>query len=352
MLHRMGLLQSFVIVVLSAELVLTSPLMDGNHGDNKCKLCPAGSYRKSSTECESCPTGSYTTDLNCESTCLPCYMDCKTDVHMKVIQNCTRTTNVKCVCEHGFKCIVFVPYSENCRTCAKIPTAKTEVAAVASGKDKHTPSSASPGNSNTSHKPCQSPKCSHQSVPPAGNATQPEGGDVETNDELAAILCPLVAVGCASLGVLLFVCRTGDETCFKRAVIKVCNLGRTDASHKSNDSTHHIPRDSFSAKQQPPFLPAANLGPVHVHNPGTVIFSLLSQFTGQVGPTVECVKKAEGVTGEEEEEDDERYCPVFHPTSSPSPHLPEEERRGETERVFFPSQEQGKDFHMSKEEEL
>lgn len=92
-----------------------------------------------------------------------------------------------------------------------------------------------------------------------------------------------------------------------------------------------------------------SVGPVHVHNPGTVIFSLLSQFTGQVGPTVEGKGTAEKVRTEE---DDERVCPVFHPTSSPGIHLSEEERSGEIDSIFFPSQEQGKDCHMSKEEEL
>lgn len=92
-----------------------------------------------------------------------------------------------------------------------------------------------------------------------------------------------------------------------------------------------------------------SVGPVHVHNPGTVIFSLLSQFTGQVGPTIECGKTAER---EGSEEEDERDCPVCHPTSSPSIHLSEEERSGEIDSIFFPSQEQGKDCHVSKEEEL
>ncbi|XP_077951092.1 uncharacterized protein LOC144389601 isoform X3 [Gasterosteus aculeatus] len=351
--QRMGPMQSFVIVVLSAKMVLSVPLTDGaQHSPGpSCKMCPSGSYQKSCTECQSCPAGYYTSGPNHEYNCHPCYLDCKPDGHMKVVQNCTRKTDVKCVCEDGFRCTDTVPYSENCRYCEIQDTTTTEVAAVVPGKDKHTPPSASSGNNSTSHKPSQSPKRGPPLVTPAGNDTHHRGGEDKTNDDLVAILCPLVAVGCASLGMLLFVCSTRGETCFKRAVIKLCNLGGADASHKSNDSTHHIPRDSFSAKQQPSFLSTANLGPVHVHNPGTVIFSLLSQFTGQAGPTTECVKKSERVNSEEEEEE-ERYCPVFHPTSSPSPHLSKEEWRGETESVFFPSQEQGKDCHMSKEEEL
>lgn len=90
------------------------------------------------------------------------------------------------------------------------------------------------------------------------------------------------------------------------------------------------------------------VGPVHVHNPGTVIFSLLSEFTGRVGPTIEGGKAAE----RESDREDERDCPVFHPMSSPSTHLSEEERSCETDSIFFPSQEQGKDSHVSKEEAL
>ncbi|XP_031708658.1 uncharacterized protein LOC116386506 [Anarrhichthys ocellatus] len=352
----MGLVQCFVIVLmLSAQLVLTFPLeTDGTHhytvGDEMCQMCPAGKYWKSCTECESCTAGYYTTELNREPICHPCYGDCTPDYHLKVVQNCTRKTDVKCVCEDGFLCTEMVPYSKNCKNCVKIQeTTTTEVAAVTSGKDKHTPSSASSGHSSTSAKPCQFPKCGPQSDPPAGNSSHAKGGEDETENELVAILCPVVVVGCVALVILFFVRRPRDETCFKQAIIKLCNEGGTDASHKPNDSTHQFPKDSYSAKQQPPFLSAANLGPVHVHNPGTVIFSLLNQFTGQVGPTIECGKTAERVISEEE---DERHCPVFHPTSSPSIHLSEEERSEEIDSIFFPSQEQGKDFHMSKEEVL
>lgn len=90
----------------------------------------------------------------------------------------------------------------------------------------------------------------------------------------------------------------------------------------------------------------ASAGPVHVHNPGTIIFSLLSQFTGQVGATIEDRNTAGMETG------DERDCPVFQPAPSPSIHISEEERSRESESIFFPSQEQGKDCHISKEEVL
>ncbi|XP_059195633.1 tumor necrosis factor receptor superfamily member 5 [Centropristis striata] len=348
----MGLMQCFVIVLmLSAQLVLTSPLTDRTQyydmGGRMCQFCPAGKYQKSCTECVSCPAGSYTSELNREDSCHHCYRDCRPDFHLKVVQNCTSTSDVKCICEDGYRCSDKVPYP-NCRYCTKIQaTATTEAAVVISSKDKHTPSSASSGHSSTSAKPCQFPKCGSQSVPPAGNGTHIKGD--KTSSQLAAILCPVVAVGCVALVILFFVRGPGDETCFKQTIAKLCNEGGRDAPHKPKESTHQFPRDSFSAKQQPSCLSAANLGPVHVHNPGTVVFSLLSQFTGQVGPTIECGKTAERANSEEE---DERDCPVFHPTSSPSIHLSEEERSGEIDSIFFPSQEQGKDCHVSKEEAL
>ena len=73
---------------------------------------------------------------------------------------------------------------------------------------------------------------------------------------------------------------------------------------------------------------------------------MLSQFTGQVGPTTEGENKAQMETG------DERGCPVVQPASSPNIHTSEEERSQETDSIFFPFQEQGKDCHVSKEEVL
>lgn len=96
----------------------------------------------------------------------------------------------------------------------------------------------------------------------------------------------------------------------------------------------------------------ASKGPIHFHNKGTVIISWLSQFKSQVGPTVEAEKKTTEVDQSEVEVEEERDCPVFHPTSSSSIHLSEEERSSESDSIFFPCQEQGKDFHVSKEEVL
>ncbi|KAM8734940.1 uncharacterized protein AB9X84_023568 isoform 1-T1 [Acanthopagrus schlegelii] len=344
----MGLVQCVLIVLmLSAQSVFTFP--SATMKGTKCEtMCPAGTYQKSCTECASCSPGSYTTDWNEEDSCHICYLDCRPVYHLKVVQNCTSTSDVKCSCEAGFECSEWVTLPTHCKYCRKIQ-ATTGAGTTISDQDKHTPSSASSGHSSTSTKPCQIPKCGSKIGPTAENGTNLKQDKMSS--QLAAILCPVIVMGCVALMILFFVRRPGDESCFKQAIaLLICNERGRDASHKSKESTHQFPRDSFSAKQPPP-LSAANLGPVHVHNPGTVIFSLLSQFTGQVGPTIEAGKVAERTRGEEEEEE-ERDCPVFHPTSSPSVHLSEEERSGEDDSIFFPSQEQGKDYHVSKEEAL
>ncbi|XP_072251147.1 uncharacterized protein [Leuresthes tenuis] len=220
--------------------------------------------------------------------------------------------------------------------------AAAELAAVISGRSTQSSDSVSLGFTNT----CQPPKSGPQSVPTdPGNKTKLDN----TNTQLAAILCPVLFVGCVALVILFCIRRPQDEPCFRQTIAKLCNDEVQDTSHKSKESTHQFHRDSFSTKQQPSSLSAANQGSVHVHNPGTVIFSLLSQFTGQVGPTILGSKTAERASSDGE---DERDCPVFHPTSSPCIHLSEEERSGEIDNIFFPSQEQGKDCHVSKEESL
>ncbi|XP_070691572.1 tumor necrosis factor receptor superfamily member 1A [Pempheris klunzingeri] len=344
----MGLVQCLAaVLMLSTQSGLTFPQGDQYYSNN-CKMCPAGEYLKSCMECKPCSTGSYTAQLNREDSCLPCFRDCRSELHLKEVQPCTSTSDKKCVCEAGFKCIDTVPFSTNCRECVKIQEMTiTEATTIIIGKDKHTPSSASSGHSNTTAEPCRFPKCVSQPGPQAGNGTHLI--TEKPSSRQAAIFCPLVVMGCIALVILFFVRCSRNESSFKQAIEKLCNEGCKDGSHKPKEPAHQFPRDSFSAKQQPSPLSAANLGPVHVHNPGTVIFSLLSQFTGQVGPTIEGVKTAERGNSEEE---DERDCPVFHSTSSPSIHLSEQERSGEIDSIFFPSQEEGKDCHVSKEEAL
>uniref|UniRef100_UPI003AAD9297 uncharacterized protein isoform X1 n=1 Tax=Centroberyx gerrardi TaxID=166262 RepID=UPI003AAD9297 len=320
-------------------------------------MCLPGEYQSSCGDCKPCPGGTYTSGPNREPSCHYCFRDCRSGYHLEVVQNCTSTTNVRCRCEAGFRCTDTDTLTQNCKYCEKIRVTTTTVApAVTSGRINQT--QASSGHSSTSTTSCHSPNCGSPLVAPGRNATSRNNDfplslslSDKTSKELAAILCPVVAIGCIALVILFYVRRPGDETCFKLAIVKLCNEGGRDASsHKAKEPTHQYPRDPSSP------LAAATLGQVHVHNPGTVIFSLLSQFTGQADPTArqgeKTRKAASNEEEEEEEEEEERDCPVFHPTPSPSVHLSEEERNGEVDRVFFPSQEQGKDCHMSKEEAL
>ncbi|CAJ1062499.1 tumor necrosis factor receptor superfamily member 5 isoform X1 [Xyrichtys novacula] len=346
-------MQCFLIFLMLSALLVSISLQAElpryyEIGGRKCQLCPAGEFQKSCKECAPCPAGSYTAEWNREDRCHRCYGDCRPDYNLKVVQNCTSTSDLKCICEAGYTCNEKVSYSTNCKYCVKIKeTTWTEAAAIISTRDKHTPSPASSGHSSTPAKSCRFPNCGSPAVTHQGNGTRLQTD--KTNSHLAAILCPVVIMGFVIFVILLFDCRHRDESCFKKAMSKLYNEGGRNASHKPKELTHQFPRGSFSAKQQLSSLSAANLGPVHVHNPGTVIFSLLNQFTGQVGPTVEGVKTVGRKCSQEE---DARDSPVFHPTSCSSIHLSEEERSVEMDSMFLPSQEQGKDCHVSKEEVL
>ncbi|KAM9310602.1 uncharacterized protein KZ484_026461 [Pholidichthys leucotaenia] len=334
----MGFVQYFVVVLIS--LAQCSPTIQGSYVTDKsgCFRCPPGEYQKSCRECEACPHGRFTSEWNSKN-CQPCYGDCSPNYHLKVTQSCTNKTDVRCVCEDGFRCTETDSETGNCRVCER------DWSITKPPRVTHAPPPTSPEHSRTSPKPCLFPKCGHSAIPTEGNVRLPIRDS--TNSLLVAILCPVALFISVALVILFCVRNPGDETCFRQTIAKLWNKEKQNASHKSKESNHHFPRDSFSAKQQQTSTSAANLGPVHVHNPGTIIFSNLSHFTGQIGPTTEG-GSAPAKAGREEEY--ERDCPVFHPTSSPSVHLSEEERSTEMDSIFFPSQEEGKDYHMSKEE--
>ncbi|KAF6735151.1 Tumor necrosis factor receptor superfamily member 5 [Oryzias melastigma] len=319
--HRMGFVQYFVALwLLAAQLVFTFPTDTGETDSQGCLMCSAGTFQKSCAECEPCSAGSYTSTQNNEDSCHLCFRDCSPTSHLRVVKNCTSTSDLRCECEPGYRCTERVPHSKNCRQCQRITVVTTP------GKPKQASFSGSPSRP----KPCQALNCGLQAT--VGTTTMP----VKANPQLAAILSSSAFLGFVALIILLCIYRPTNGRCLRQTITKLCNEKRKDMSQP--------PRDSYTARQQPPS--AANMGPVYVHNPGTVIFSLLNQFTGQVGPTISG-KRAERTSNEEEEE---RNCPVFHPASSPGIHFSEEERSGEVDNIFFPSQEQGKDCHISKEE--
>ncbi|XP_062322304.1 uncharacterized protein si:dkey-260g12.1 [Osmerus eperlanus] len=165
----------------------------------------------------------------------------------------------------------------------------------------------------------------------------------ENSNTLLAVLCPVVTIGLLALLLLFCIRRQGDEACFKH-VLQLCNEGVKDGSPNKAPGQQQT-KEPVGLLPHP--LTAANLGPVHVHSAGTVIFSLLNQFTGQ--------GEVAGVERKEERNDrDEEEGRGFQnrAASSPDVHLSQQEEDGETGAVFVPSQEQGKDCHVSKEESL
>ncbi|KAJ8354967.1 hypothetical protein SKAU_G00225340 [Synaphobranchus kaupii] len=150
----------------------------------------------------------------------------------------------------------------------------------------------------------------------------------------------------------IFIWRRREGTCLKR-LFKLCSNG----GHKGeNDVTAHQPglaagqldANSLTNRniENHTGLPISidqgqkatgNLGPFHIYSAGAVFVSLLNHFANPEGET-------EGGKRPEKEET----------PSPPSPpiHLSEEERDREKDCIFFPLQEQGKESHLSKEEEM
>nr|XP_029534937.1 tumor necrosis factor receptor superfamily member 5-like isoform X3 [Oncorhynchus nerka] len=381
--------QLFVtVLMMSAHLAVSYPLTTERYytdGGRQCRLCPPGRYQKSCSECSPCRDGSYTTRLNAESSCHSCFKDCKRDLHLVEDKPCTPVSNARCRCEAGFTCTDKDDQTGNCRDCEKIPQLPPPPlppSNVVGIRINQTGTSSEHSGTSSSAGRCQPPNCDtpRSPVSQAGNATHHTTGESDTSKHLAAILCPMVVIGILAVIILLCIRRPGNEACFKQA-LKFCNKGVREASpnktkepphqhnaretphqhnaretphqhnaretphqHNARETPHqHNARETQPSIQHqtvdPPPITAANMGPVHVHNAGTVIFSLLNQFTGMGG----------GMEERGQKDRDEEGCPT-HPTPSPNIHLSQEERDGEMDCVFFPSQEQGKDSHVSKEE--
>ncbi|MED6267624.1 hypothetical protein CHARACLAT_014089 [Characodon lateralis] len=200
----MGTVQYFLAVLLSAQLVLNSPMQPDRtymEGSKRCTECPAGEFQKSCTQCKPCPHGTYTKEWNREPTCLKCFRDCSTRYHLKVVQNCTRTTPLRCVCEPGFRCTE-IDHLGNCRDCEK--EMDTTAALVTLSKDKQT--------SSAQTKRCSSPRCD---APPGPTTSNPK--PAHTGTGLAAILGPVVFIGCVALMILFCIYQPREETCFRQS---------------------------------------------------------------------------------------------------------------------------------------
>lgn len=157
------------------------------------------------------------------------------------------------------------------------------------------------------------------------------------------------------LTMFLRFCSKKEKECLKH-IVRQCSLGADVDSEVTPPSqpdeqphTHEMLSDVCTptnhntdpfhqpVSQEQAVPPAGNLGPLHIYGPQTVFVSLLNHFAGE--------QKAH------EQGESLNSSNMSYPQSPPV-HLSEEERSGEDDFIFFPSQEQGKECHISKEEVL
>ncbi|XP_026084806.1 uncharacterized protein LOC113060153 [Carassius auratus] len=328
---------SVLMVMLTGHLIYGLP-MDGKKRNSRAapeELCDAGFFN-SGSGCVKCDSGFFTSQKNRETSCHRCFQNCRPDLYMMVVEECTLTSDVKCRCREGYTCTKIDPYNGYCRECKPVPT--------------------------------PIPSSTHADVPSSTTSTtsSTERAEIGLGERSVGVWlsCGLISVILSLIILMLFLrlCRKKEKECFKRFVRK-CSLGNLEMDSEStsptsqtdeqphaqemmshgstptnhnNDCSFHQP---ISSEQAVP--PAGNLGPLHIYGPQTVFVSLLNQFGWDGGE-----KKAHELR-EESLNNINVSCP-----QSPPVHLSEEERSRENDFIFFPSQEQGKECHMSKEEAL
>ncbi|XP_026862539.2 uncharacterized protein si:dkey-260g12.1 isoform X2 [Electrophorus electricus] len=311
-------LKTCVMVILMGGLISGLPLK----GDNECKQCPPGKYMLRCNECSECPEDSFTSKNNRERSCHSCFRDCRPELNRKVVTACTNVSDVVCDCMTGFVCHGKSHYSGQCLKCE-------------------------PKTNSTTHPPSHPPSTS--AIP------KPHGMSV-----LWVIAVVLLST-LLTITITFLFCRRRKKECLKQ-LVKRCSLGNPKEDHNTtsseinktikeihtqemnsptfNSSRSDCPTHHISSTEQP-LPPAGNLGPLHIYGAGTVFVSLLNQF-GQNGGD-----KEEDDLGQQALDLSEMHCP----TSPPLP-LSKEERSMDGDYVSFPSQEQGKECHVSKEEGL
>ncbi|XP_052434088.1 uncharacterized protein si:dkey-260g12.1 [Carassius gibelio] len=339
-----------LVTVLSVAMVmLTGHLMYGLPMDGKrlnpralpVELCDPGYYYTSDNKCVQCDLGFYTSEKNREDRCHRCFQNCRPEYNMEVEKDCTRTSNLVCRCKEGYICLRD-PYTDQCDSCVAAPTT------IPSSTSADVPSSTTSTASTTS-------------TTSTTSSTKIELGDSKF---VLWILCGLsfLMLSIIILTLFLRLCRKKEKECFKHFV-RQCSLGDMEVdsetapptsqpdeqphaqemlSHGSTPTNHNTDcsfHQPISSEQAVP--PAGNLGPLHIYGPKTVFVSLLNQFGLDGGE-----KKAQQLQ-EESLSNIKVPCP-----QSPPVHLSEEERSRENDFIFFPSQEQGKECHISKEEVL
>ncbi|KAG7469342.1 hypothetical protein MATL_G00127890 [Megalops atlanticus] len=307
----------------------------------ECKLCPPGYYQSDCDSCSPCPSDSYTNDWNREDTCFDCYRDCRDEFNLQVVQECNSKSDLKCSCKDGFTCAEFEETSSHCMYCV-LNTPSTSPPVIKSHTETSYTSvvilNVSSGNFDTRTK----------------HAPQISAENHHTN---TGVVMTVVAVT-----VIYLILKHGREACLKRFV-KQCShdrhKGENDTTaHKTREAGQLFPKETHwiadpltnpkldchidlpISTDQPPKA-TGNLGPFHIYSAGTVFVSLLNQVTNSE-------REREGEKTAQSQEREGHNSPPA-PPSPPVP-LSEEERNGEEDSIFFPSQEQGKESHLSKEE--
>ncbi|XP_035259689.1 tumor necrosis factor receptor superfamily member 3 isoform X1 [Anguilla anguilla] len=316
-----------------------------DYGGRRCRWCPPGQYQADCNECSPCPSGSFTSKWNREDMCHPCNLDCRKDFHLQVVQPCSAVSDAVCKCIDGFACRAFDSTTGQCSQCdvdvlSTLPPALT----------KHqTETTCAPGN------------CDLQthSVSPTETALRgPDTGDRALWWCVGLVVVFLVIL---LLTPAVFMWRRREGTCLKE-FFKLCSVGGhkgenevtadqpcaisgqlfSKEAHWNAESLTNPNRENHA--DQPISIDQAskvtgNLGPFHIYSAGSVFVSLLNHFANPEG-------KTEGGNTAQKEETPSPPSPT-----SPPIHLSEEERDAEKDCIFFPLQEQGKESHLSKEEE-
>ncbi|XP_036440402.1 tumor necrosis factor receptor superfamily member 14 [Colossoma macropomum] len=325
-----------VMVILAGGLSSALPLEAESRNvrvRRDCKECPAGQYLLSCSECSACSKGSYTSQVNSERTCHPCFKNCVAAFHMQVVKACSSVSDVVCRCMDGFFCSEEDPFTGQCSQCEPTKTSTSQ--------------------STTTSTTLLSSK-------PTPNPTPTPGAGMLDVWILIVVLLSVLLI----IFIMLHLCRQYKKECLKK-LVKRCSHGNqklqgdivTTSSQRSEPVKHiqaeevhpHTPTSTCSASDGPtpqpvstePPLPAAgNLGPLHIYGANTVFVSLLNQFGQNAG------EKDDEDVHQRSLNESELHCPT-----SPLP-LSTEERNRDSSYISFPSQEQGKECHMSKEEGL
>ncbi|KAL2084781.1 hypothetical protein ACEWY4_020299 [Coilia grayii] len=335
-----------------------------------CKICEPGSFLQSCKICAACPSGSYTSRRNRERQCHPCSKDCTAEFNLEEVEACSTKADVACRCKAGYSCTSTDSLTKRCLRCEKDSTA--EVTAVTAVNVIRT-TKMSPQNrahfAPTRFRQQTAGKATHSSTDAPVQTGNGEGPAVAgASPQWLVVL--VVGIGLfALLVVLALYGGCGDALCLRKFMKK-----RFPSSDKGSmkEVTPRGPMAAVHSKEShPDSLPAAShdqtpasslpgtLGPLYIQQPSAVFVSLLNQFgfgggeggggAGGGGGGGGCDEESQQAEhgGPKPEGGDEGGGP-----SPPSPLPLSTEERSRDEDICIPFQEQGKESHMSKEEEL